>query len=450
MKRLFLSLSVFAVVVACSEKEPRPEGNETAPLTYYEDALPIFEQHCLGCHREGGIGPFRLDDYGEAERHAGAIRDETRNRTMPPFLVTTDGSCGDFAHDPTLSEAEILTLGRWVEDGALEGTARDVEVPEVPSLTGAVDYSTPVFSPRIEGGTLAEFDEYRCFLLDSAVAEQSFITGFEVVPGNASIVHHVLTMLVDPDAPAESELGGETNRDRIATLDGESPDREGWPCFGLAGEGVEVETVPVVWAPGQTVVEYPNQSGIPITSRHFVVIQVHYNLASDPPAGVTDQTTVRLRMAPEVPNLGIFLLVDPLLDSLYSGTPDTLAPGLSSVKYTWQATLAEFGLSELPNLKLYGAMPHMHERGRRYELTVGTSAENATCAAEIKRWDFHWQHLYFYSEPFDLTADSRVQVTCDYDTSNDTEPVLPGWGTRNEMCLATLYLTVPFADVGGT
>lgn len=446
MNRVLSSLSVFAVVVACSNDEPRSEGNDTAPTTYYEDALPIFEEHCLGCHREGGIGPFRLDDYAAAEDRADLIRERTLDRTMPPFLVTTDGSCGSFAHDPTLSESEILTLARWVEGGALEGTPRDVELPEAPSLTGAVAYSTPVFSPQIEGGTLAEFDEYRCFLLDSAVAEQSFITGFEVVPGNPDIVHHVLTMLVDPDAPTSAT---ETNRDRIAALDDESPDRAGWPCFGLAGEGVEVESVPVVWAPGQLVVEYPNQSGIPITSSHLVVIQVHYNLANDPPEGITDQTSVRLRMAPDVPNLGIFALVDPLLDSLYSDSPDTLAPGLSSVKYTWQASFEELGLSGLPNLKLYGAMPHMHERGRRYELAVGTSAEDATCAAEIRRWDFHWQHLYFYSDPFDLTADSGVQVTCDYDTSNDTEPVLPGWGTRNEMCLAVLYLTVPFADLGG-
>ena len=450
MKGLFLSLSVFAVVAACSENESRPELEDTAAPTYYQDALPIFEQHCLRCHREGGIGPFRLDDYAEAERHAAAIQDETSNRTMPPFLVTTDGSCGTFAHDPTLSNAEILKLANWVEGGALEGTPRDVELPDAPSLSGAVAYSTPVFSPRIEGGTLAEYDEYRCFLLDSAVAEQSFITGYEVLPGNPSIVHHVLTMLVDPDAPAESELAGETNRDRIAALDDESPDRAGWPCFGLAGEGVEVDAVPVVWAPGQSVVEYPNQSGIPIRSSHFVVIQVHYNLASNPPEGVTDQTSVRLRIAPEVPNLGIFALVDPLLDSLYADSPDTLAPGLPSVKYTWQASVEELGLSGVPNLKLYGAMPHMHERGRSYELTVGTSAANASCAAEIKRWDFHWQHLYFYDEPFDLTAGSSVQVTCDYDTSNDTEPVLPGWGTRNEMCLAVLYLTVPFADLGGT
>jgi hypothetical protein len=51
--------------------------------------------------------------------------------------------------------------------------------------------------------------------------------------------------------------------------------------------------------------------------------------------------------------------------------------------------------------------------------------------------------MYFYAQPLLLTPRSRLEVTCDYDTSSVTEPVLPGWGTRNEMCLATLYFTAP-------
>jgi hypothetical protein len=42
-----------------------------------------------------------------------------------------------------------------------------------------------------------------------------------------------------------------------------------------------------------------------------------------------------------------------------------------------------------------------------------------------------------------MAPDSRVSVTYDYDTSSVTAPVEPSWGTRNEMCLTTLYSTVP-------
>jgi hypothetical protein len=65
------------------------------------------------------------------------------------------------------------------------------------------------------------------------------------------------------------------------------------------------------------------------------------------------------------------------------------------------------------------------------------------CASHLEGWDFHWQEFYFYKTPPTITPDSQVQVTCDYDTSADTAPVLPGWGTRNEMCLTVLMVALP-------
>ena len=65
------------------------------------------------------------------------------------------------------------------------------------------------------------------------------------------------------------------------------------------------------------------------------------------------------------------------------------------------------------------------------------------CASHLEGWDFHWQEFYFYKTPPAITPDSEVQVTCEYDTSADTAPVLPGWGTRNEMCLTVLMVALP-------
>ena len=42
-----------------------------------------------------------------------------------------------------------------------------------------------------------------------------------------------------------------------------------------------------------------------------------------------------------------------------------------------------------------------------------------------------------------ITPTTELQVTCEYDTSKDTSPVLPGWGTRNEMCLTVLMVALP-------
>ena len=73
-----------------------------------------------------------------------------------------------------------------------------------------------------------------------------------------------------------------------------------------------------------------------------------------------------------------------------------------------------------------------------HELVEGDAAPR--CAADVQRWDFDWQLYYFYDEPIPLTLDSKLRITCDYDTRGATEPVLPGWGTQNEMCLAGVFI----------
>jgi hypothetical protein len=75
-------------------------------------------------------------------------------------------------------------------------------------------------------------------------------------------------------------------------------------------------------------------------------------------------------------------------------------------------------------------------------MRIGSSG-NLACASHLEDWDFHWQEFYFYKTPLKMSASSQVQVTCEYDTRADTEPVLPGWGTRNEMCLTVLMLALP-------
>jgi hypothetical protein len=416
----------------------------SAALTYFHDMVPLFEAHCLSCHQQGGIAPFRLDDYATAKAQAPLIAHSTGARTMPPWNITSDGTCGTFEHSLALSDAQIASIGKWVADGAQEGVPGSVRVPPVETLSSASEYATPAgYIPEIQGGELAEADDYRCFLFEPGIDENRFITGYDVVPGTPEVVHHVLVSVIDP-AGASDSMPGQTNAEVIDALDKQSPDRAGWPCFGLAGEGVAIESVPVVWAPGQGVVKFPGDSGVLLSPKHKVVVQIHYNLADPKQRGKADSTRVRLQLASQVANLGLFQLPDGLLESLGNPVPDQLPAGQASVPYTWKRSLSELGLDGVPGLKLYGVMPHMHQRGVKYQLRVKSAdSQPMACAADVQRWDFHWQRMYFYEQPWAIGAGAEFELTCDFDTSDATSPVLPGWGTRNEMCLATLYFTVP-------
>lgn len=449
-RKTAVSLMFLPLLAACSnDKADKSPDSQSEALTYWNDMAPLFAEHCTTCHQDGGIAPFALDNYASAKEHAAKIRAQTLMRAMPPWSATSDGSCQDFSGSLALSDAQIADIGRWVDGGAPEGTKKAVEQPAIPKLEDGSVFSTPRFLPEPQGGALAEHDEYRCFMLDSGVNEPSFITAYEVTPGAPEIVHHTLLMVVDPDAPAgnpndpqAAALG--TNLQHMQALDDESPDRLGWPCFGTAGEGVNVSSVPVVWAPGQGVVQYPANSGVPLGPNDKVVVQIHYNLAEK--QGIEDQTQIKLRIAREVENVAFFGLPDPFLDSAFSDKPDMLPPGKASTKYKWQVSAAQLGLSELPEATLRGVMPHMHQLGRKFRMNIVNGSQEQ-CGVDVQNWDFHWQRMYFYENPIKLAPDSAFAVTCDYDTSSKTAPVLPGWGTQNEMCLATLFVTVPAASL---
>jgi hypothetical protein len=319
----------------------------------------------------------------------------------------------------------------------------DTPAESRPTPADTVEFVTPAFVPVAEGTERAESEEYRCFLFELGAERQRFITGFEVLPGTSGVVHHVLGMLVDPYAPAAS--GTATNLDQLLALKASSPERDGWPCFGMAGEGVAVEGFPVVWAPGQPSVDYPEQSGIPVTGQQKLVVQVHY-LANAPATSVVTPTIVRLRFASETRRLGGFVIVDPFLDSLAREKPDVLAPGEPSVGFSWRKSASELGMGNVPGLTLAGVMPHLHGRGREYQLEL-TRGPTTDYTLAIQHWNVHEQRLYFDTGLPAVTPQSEFGVTCNYDTSSDTEPVAPGWGIDNEMCATVLYLTAPNPEV---
>jgi Copper type II ascorbate-dependent monooxygenase, C-terminal domain len=427
--------------IGCGNQSSSP--SPTSAHTYWGDVAPLLHDKCMACHQPGGIGPFSMLSYDEVAPRAPLIGVMTQSRKMPPYLITHDGSCGQFDDAEALTQAQIDLLAEWARGEMAVGTKVTVTAPSQRHLEGGTEYHTPALVPVAAGGDLAQFDEYRCFAIDTSLSRNQFVTGYEVLPGKPEIVHHVIAFLVDP---AKQTKSGKTNAEIMASLDAADPDRVGWSCFGAAGDGVEEEGAPVVWAPGQGPMRFPEGMGVRQRPTDKLVIQIHYNLA-DGNNGLMDSTTVRVRYADTVDRRLAFLLPDGFLQSLFTKDPpepDTLQPGLPSVRYTWKTTMKELGLDMAPPLEVIGVAPHMHQRGRKSELHLLGAGNEDMCAARVEDWNFHWQKMYFYrgTRPI-LTSGSQIQLTCDYDTSQDHAPVLPGWGTRNEMCLDSLMVALP-------
>jgi hypothetical protein len=430
------------ITAACSSGGPGGNGDGgTLPgsLTYWNDIAPLINDKCVKCHQAGGIGPFPLDNYEVVKLMAPTIAGVTKVNYMPPYLMTHDGSCGQFEDGDALSPEQIARLEAWSKGDRLEGTRVTITRPSIPGITDGDAYTSPMTAPRAQGTGVAMNDEYRCFPLGSKRADDAYITAYEVRPGNQLLVHHVIAFLVDPDKKTRD---GRTNAEVMKALDDKDLDRPGWPCFGLAGEGVEVDAIPAIWAPGQGPVTYPGKVGVRHRKTEQVIMQIHYNLADPRVAGMSDSTTVQFRYATTVERRAVFVVEDPFLDTLQKPQPDTLPPGLMETTYTWTRTGAQLGIPPLAGINMLGLMPHMHGRGVREQLTLGPGA--GTCAAQVKQWNFGWQKFYFYKgAPPTLTADTPIKLACTYNTMGDTMPVLPGWGTGNEMCTAILMVALP-------
>ena len=124
--KLPLSIQVtISVGIALSTGVASAADATVGRVTFQQDVLPILAKHCQSCHRPGQIAPMSFLTYETTRPWAQQIKAVVAGKKMPPivgtphYMVLTQGE--------GLTQAEITTLVRWVDDGAPEDTTRDVK-----------------------------------------------------------------------------------------------------------------------------------------------------------------------------------------------------------------------------------------------------------------------------------------------------------------------------------
>jgi len=379
-----------------------------APVTYYEDVRPILAENCVTCHSEGSIAPFTLLSYDEVFEVGERVAEVTHDRIMPPFVVDNSGECNTYRGARTLTQDEIDLIGRWVAQGMPEG---DPSVPAPPEATlPTLDEVSSSLEMSIEySPDDSTNDDYRCFVVDPDWTGTQYLTGYDVRPGNAEVVHHIIVY-----APIDAGVGAE------ARMREASETRPGYTCYGDSG----VFAIPVVlWAPGAGAVTFPEGTGIALDGSIPLIMQVHYNLLEDD--GNPDLSHVDLQLADSVDNVAQMALV--------ADFGLSVPPRMESVTNTFEGATV-FGPSS--NLRVWGAFPHMHTLGRQLRV----EATDGTCMVDVPNWDFNWQGAFFYETPIDL-ANNTFRLDCTYNTMERDSVVTWGDGTLDEMCLSFFYVT---------
>jgi hypothetical protein len=393
--------------------------------TYYRDVQPLLDQHCVMCHQSGGIAPFSLETYANAQEQAQRIAGETKAKVMPPW--PPDDTCNSYQSDRALTEAQIDTLQKWAAAGAPQGNPSDQKsnvtggTPANPFGRDAdlvVKNPTPYVSPPT-----SDTDDYHCFVSDPQLTADRDVIGVNIVPGNGSIVHHVILYEVE-----------QKNLDKLAQLD---PTGQGYTCFGDAK--VDANWV-ATWAPGGTAIKFPDTTGIRLHAGSKLVMQVHYNLLNG--RGQSDQSQTQLYFSPTpVENVAS---IYPIIQYLFQ-----LPAGQSGIEVPFTYTLT----ASDGNARIWGVAGHMHLLGTAWKMDLEKGDHSSDqCLLHIPSWNFHWQGMYFLDQPVLAVPGDMLHMKCVYDNSAANQPVINGdrqeprdvtWGegTTDEMCLGLVYVT---------
>ena len=94
--------------------------------TFTKDIAPILQEKCQTCHRAGQIAPMSLLTYQQTKAYAKEIKKRVVARTMPPWFIDKTVGIQHFENDISLSDQQIATIAKWVDEGAPEGNAKDM------------------------------------------------------------------------------------------------------------------------------------------------------------------------------------------------------------------------------------------------------------------------------------------------------------------------------------
>src|SRR3954463_10591023 len=100
------------------------------PVTFTRDVAPILQEKCQQCHQPNSIAPMSLITYDDARPWAKSMKQRVITRQMPPWHIDPSVGVHDFKNHISLTDAQIDTIVRWVDGGAIEGDPKDMPPPK--------------------------------------------------------------------------------------------------------------------------------------------------------------------------------------------------------------------------------------------------------------------------------------------------------------------------------
>jgi len=384
--------------------------------TFNKDVLPILQKHCQECHRPGAIAPMSFLTYKEARPYARAMAKAVLSRTMPPWFA--DPSIGHFKNAKVLSRDEVATVTAWADEGAVEGLAQDRPAPidfgdgwRIGTPDIVVSMPKDIAIPAT--GTMEEFN----VRVSGRFKQDVWVKAAEVRPGNPRVVHHMKAII----RPPGSAWMREAPEGEPYVLPPEPPDVDGvlgtfqrWatrridrffnpppPPFSATGYR-PVQDILAKYNPGVEGQEFTTGDAAKfIAAGSDIVFEIHYTANGKPQV---DRSSVGILLADGPPRRRH------LTTTAMSAGSFEIPAGHPNYEIRAETILNE-------PAKLVWVQPHMHYRGKDYQLKVVYPSGGEVTVVRVPAYRFDWQIGYELAQPFDLPKGSRLQTVSHYDNS---------------------------------
>jgi hypothetical protein len=259
-------------------------------------------------------------------------------------------------------------------------------------------------------------------LVKADFPEDMWVTAAEMRPGNSKVLHHGKVWVRPPGSKwMEKAVPGEayeveSHRDIL----GRNAIEEGNDILGKFNPGLGAQSFDMEGA----------AKFVPKGSD--LVFELHYTTSGEE---TTDVSKLGLVLAKAPPEKRYFFHAGPTALNL------AIPPGEGAAEVVSEITFGE-------DAQLVYAQPHMHLRGKDFELrVVAPGKPSQTVLKGI--WDFEWQVGYQYAEPIALPKGSKLQLISHFDNSpanrfNPDPAKKVVWGPQNWDEMSNCFIGVLF------
>jgi hypothetical protein len=425
MRTFTTLLAGFALATVTGARAVSAADSVPAKPTFTKDIAPVFQEKCEACHRPDSIAPMALRTFEETRPWAQSIKARVIERQMPPWHIDKTIGIQDFKNDRSLSDAQIETIVRWIDQGAPKGDMKDMPAPKVwpdeqgwqlAKLFGQTEPDLVIKSIPYTQKAGAN-DAWWKPVVESGLTEPRWVRAIELRPGSVKgrkIVHHAIARLkqVEPDAPADQQDLG-----------------------GLANTGTFME-----WAVGkQGEVMRPNSGKLMLPGAQ-IVWDIHYSNGGE---DITDTSELGLYFYPKGQ--------EPKFRQTLHLMGATNAGGIDIPPNTIKATQGFFVLRQAARVESF--QPHMHLRGKAMSMEAILPGGQTQILSHVADFNFNWHNTYVYADeaaPL-LPKGTILKITAWHDNtaakkSNPDPNVWVGHGDRTVDEMAHAWVNVTYLD----